>query len=96
MPLTRRDFLERSTALAAAGFVPRLPEDFGQALAQTDRPATPIPEFRGRPLVVSSSNGFKGVKVAYDQMLTGTDPLGPASSAAGMFPIVTSHTSRSI
>jgi N4-(beta-N-acetylglucosaminyl)-L-asparaginase len=84
VPLSRRDFLERSAALAAAGFVPRLPEDFGQALSQTAGPATQRPGFRGRPLVVSSSNGIKGVKVAYDKMLTGEDPLDAAIAGVNL------------
>ena len=84
MPVSRRDFLERSAALAAAGFVPRLPEDFGEALGQTAGPATPRPGFRGRPLVVSSSNGIKGVKVAYDKMLTGEDPLDAAIAGVNL------------
>ena len=75
MPLSRRDFLERSAALAAAGFVPRAPSDFGHESSQLLAPAARIPGFRGRPLVVSSSNGIKGVKVAYDKMLAGEDPL---------------------
>jgi N4-(beta-N-acetylglucosaminyl)-L-asparaginase len=66
--LSRRDFAAQAALLAAAGFVPRqgLP-----ALAPT-----PLPRgFRGRPVVVSSANGLRGVKVAYDQIVAGADPL---------------------
>jgi N4-(beta-N-acetylglucosaminyl)-L-asparaginase len=69
MPLSRRDFLERSAAVAAAGFVPRLPSP--ELFAD---PAPP-PGFRARPCVVSSSNGIRGVKVAYDKIVAGEDPL---------------------
>jgi len=82
--LSRRDFFERSAALAAAGFVPRLPEDVGEALGQTAGPATQRPGFRGRPLVVSSSNGIRGVQVAYDKMLTGADPLDAAIAGVNL------------
>jgi len=74
MPLSRRDFLERSALLSAAGFVPRLPADL-----MGEPAAHPAPGgFRGRPCVVSSSNGIRGVKVAYDKMLAGEDPLDAA------------------
>jgi N4-(beta-N-acetylglucosaminyl)-L-asparaginase len=75
---SRRDFLERSAALAAAGFVPRLPEEVLFPSREAGTPPSTAPAFRGRPLVVSSSNGLKGVKVAYDKMLTGEDPLDAA------------------
>ena len=84
MPLSRRDFLERSAALAAAGFVPRLPDTVGHEVGQSFALAAPIPGFRGRPLVVSSSNGIKGVKVAYDKMLTGEDPLDAAIAGVNL------------
>ena len=68
MSVTRRDFVERAALLAAAGFVPRQP------LAAL--PPTPPPVgFRGRPVVVASANGLRGVKTAYDQIVAGTDPL---------------------
>ena len=75
MSITRRDFLERSAALTAAGFLPRVPSP--EELAALDAPLSPVtpPNFRARPVVVSSSNGLRGVKVAYDKMGTGEDPL---------------------
>ncbi len=77
MALSRRVFLERSAALAAAGFMPRLlsAEEF-RAL---DAPVSAAPgTFRGRPMVVASANGIRGVKVAYDMILKGADPLDAA------------------
>jgi len=78
MSFSRRDFLERSAALAAAGFIPRLLS--AEELAALD--ATPAPAahatFRGRPLVVASANGIRGVKVAYDRITKGEDPLDAA------------------
>jgi N4-(beta-N-acetylglucosaminyl)-L-asparaginase len=78
MPLTRRDFIERSSALAAAGFLPRLPEHlFDPAGEPLGAPGT-TPGFRARPCVVSSANGIRGVKVAYDKIVAGEDPLDAA------------------
>jgi N4-(beta-N-acetylglucosaminyl)-L-asparaginase len=77
MPLSRREFVERSTALAAAGFLPRLPDDF-RAGAEPLPALGTTPGFRARPCVVASSNGLRGVKVAYDKMVAGEDPLDAA------------------
>ena len=58
MPISRRDFLERSAALTAAGFLPRVPSP--EELAALDAPAAPTTStFRARPVVVSSSNGIR-------------------------------------
>ncbi len=81
MSLNRRDFLERSAVLAAAGFVPRSAVDFGAVGTELPVASSPLaasPAFRGRPLVVSSSNGIRGVKVAFDRMVRGEDPLDAA------------------
>ena len=82
MSVSRRDFLERSAALAAAGFLPR---ESTPELGQLPRSglfdvghATSPSTFRGRPIVVSSANGIRGVKVAYEQLLKGGDPLDAA------------------
>jgi N4-(beta-N-acetylglucosaminyl)-L-asparaginase len=76
VPLSRREFLERSAALSAAGFLPRLPlrEEFGTATASAAIPGAGT-AFRARPTVVSSANGIRGVKVAYDKIIGGEDPL---------------------
>ena len=69
MSSSRRDFLQTAGALAAAGFLPRsLP-------ALPVAPVAPAPGFRGRPCVVASANGLRGVKVAYDRIIAGEDPL---------------------
>jgi len=78
--VSRRDFLERSAALAAAGFVPRLatPEAGAAPTSASTLTAPPSGSFRGRPIVISSANGIRGVKVAYDQLVKGGDPLDAA------------------
>lgn len=71
---TRRDFLTASAALGAAGLLPR-------SLAATDAPTADasLPGLaqgtRARPVVVSSANGIRGVKVAYDKIVAGEDTL---------------------
>lgn len=77
MSLSRRTFLERSAAVAAAGFIPRLAEAESSPLAAGSTPMGGVP-FRARPAVVSSANGIRGVKVAYDRMARGEDPLDAA------------------
>lgn len=74
MPLSRREFLERSALLSAAGFVPRIPSE----VLEEPLAAPAAAGFQGRAVVVSSSNGLRGVKVAYDRMLQGEDPLDAA------------------
>lgn len=63
----RRDFLVSSAAAAAA-----LSLKPGAAQA-----ATPAPSLTAasRPVVIASSNGIRGVKVAYDQIVKGADTL---------------------
>lgn len=77
MSVSRREFLEKSTALAAAGFIPRSADAW---LAQQMQAAAnpPNPVFRARPVVVSSANGIRGVKVAWDRIVAGSDPLDAA------------------
>ncbi|MCX5762814.1 MAG: N(4)-(beta-N-acetylglucosaminyl)-L-asparaginase, partial [Gemmatimonadetes bacterium] len=71
--LNRRDFLERSALLSALGFLPRSisAEEYEADVARTVLPA----HFRARPCVVSSANGIKGVKLAYDRIGSGEDAL---------------------
>ena len=75
MPLSRREFLERSAALSAAGFLPRV--DFLESgePGMASMGVAPAPAFRVRPTIVSSANGLRGVKVAYDKLGQGEDPL---------------------
>ncbi len=72
--LDRRAFLEKSALLSALGFLPRAvrAEEYELDVARTALGAGP---FRGRPCVVSSANGIKGVKLAYDRITGGTDTL---------------------
>ncbi|MDH5235010.1 MAG: N(4)-(beta-N-acetylglucosaminyl)-L-asparaginase [Gemmatimonadota bacterium] len=65
---TRRDFL--STA-AAAGAASLLPRDAAAAPAALPSAGTR----RARPVVVGSSNGIRGVKLAYDRIAAGDDTL---------------------
>ncbi|MBX9928889.1 MAG: N(4)-(beta-N-acetylglucosaminyl)-L-asparaginase [Gemmatimonadaceae bacterium] len=67
MTLDRRTFLEKTAAVAAAGFLPRSAFPDARAWA-------PLPR-AGRVCVVASSNGLRGVKLAYDRILAGTDTL---------------------
>jgi len=71
--LDRRAFLEKSAVLSALGFLPRAltAEEYERDVARTPT----LADFRGKTCVVSSSNGIKGVKIAYDKITAGTDPL---------------------
>ncbi|MDX2183664.1 MAG: N(4)-(beta-N-acetylglucosaminyl)-L-asparaginase [Gemmatimonadaceae bacterium] len=66
MPITRRDFLGGTAATLATA-----------ALARPAEALAPLaPTFSaGRPVVVSSANGLRGVAKAYAQITAGTDPL---------------------
>ncbi|HEY3288389.1 MAG TPA: N(4)-(beta-N-acetylglucosaminyl)-L-asparaginase [Gemmatimonadaceae bacterium] len=73
--IDRRAFLEKSALLSALGFLPRV-----LSAAEYERDVMgagfgTTPNFRGRPCVVSSANGIKGVKLAYDRITGGTDAL---------------------
>lgn len=62
---TRRDFIATSTAaLAAANLPPQ------------SQPAVPrASQARSRPTVIASGNGLRGVKLAYDRIVAGSDTL---------------------
>jgi hypothetical protein len=80
MPLSRRDFLGAS-ALGAAGLV--LPHRAGASPVSglLDRAGLAPAEMAmaGRPAVIASANGLRGVRVAYDMMAQhGADPLDAA------------------
>ena len=71
MSVSRRDFLATSATTAAA-----------LAVSASRGDALPSPVSRlapggaaSRPVVLASSNGIRGVKVAYDQIVAGTDTL---------------------
>lgn len=67
MSSTRREFLASSAAALTAASLAAP----SSAHATTGTPAA----FRARPTVISSANGIRGVKVAYDQIVAGGDPL---------------------
>ena len=78
MPISRRDFIGAS-AITAAGLA--LPRRAGATpfIHVADRTA-PLPvAFTGRPAVITSDNGLRGAKVAYDMMTRQhADPLDAA------------------
>jgi len=69
---TRRDFLASSAAAAAA--LAARPVDADAALAAVT-PASTGGAAATRPVVISSANGLRGVKVAHDRIVAGTDTL---------------------
>ncbi len=77
---SRRDFLEKSAMLAALGFAPRaISFEEWEVERERSRVAAPT-NFRGRPCVVGSGNGFHtdrpaGIKIAYDKIVKGEDTL---------------------
>lgn len=75
MSFSRRTFLERTASLAAAGFIPRILSAEELDALEFGATQSAGAAFRGRPLVVSSANGIRGVKVAYDMIMKGEDPL---------------------
>jgi N4-(beta-N-acetylglucosaminyl)-L-asparaginase len=82
MSITRRDFLSTS-ATTAAGLAlgaPAAAETTLRALAEPGAPTAV--RSAGRPVVISAANGLttdpngkKGIKVAYDMLVNGADPL---------------------
>lgn len=80
MTTTRRDFFEKSAALAALGFLPRQIsyEEWLEEREHSRRAASR--HFAGTVCVISSANGFhtdrpSGVKIAYDKIVAGQDTL---------------------
>jgi N4-(beta-N-acetylglucosaminyl)-L-asparaginase len=80
MTVSRRDFLGAGAAAAAGLALPNIAEAMPNVVAR-DRSA-PGASFAGRPVIISAANGFdkdpsgkQGIKVAYDMMTTGADPL---------------------
>lgn len=81
MSVSRRDFLGAGAAAAAGLTIPRLAGAM-PAITVRDR-AAPLPgRAAGRPIVISAANGLtrddngkQGIKVAYDMVVGGADPL---------------------
>ena len=77
MSISRRDFLGAS-AIGAAGLILDRTADAMPALGAAGARA-PVTAASGRPVVVASGNGIRGVKLAYDRMVNdGADPLDAA------------------
>jgi N4-(beta-N-acetylglucosaminyl)-L-asparaginase len=81
MTVSRRDFLGAGAAAAAGLALPNLAEAMPSIVVR-DRSAPPSQAFAGRPVIISAANGFdkdpsgkQGIKVAYDMMTGGADPL---------------------
>ena len=80
MTVSRRDFLGAGAAAAAGLALPNIAEAMPSIVVR-DRSA-PDASFAGRPVIISAANGFdkdpsgkQGIKVAYDMMTSGADPL---------------------
>ena len=77
MSISRRDFIGAGAVTAAGLVLPRgasalqLPSSLAEA-------TTPTILSAGRPAVIASANGIKGVKIAYDMITGGGDPLDAA------------------
>ena len=78
MSINRRDFIGAS-ALTAAGLVLPRRADASPFVNVADRSEALRDVAASRPMVISSLNGLRGVKVCYDKMTTeGADPLDAA------------------
>jgi N4-(beta-N-acetylglucosaminyl)-L-asparaginase len=80
---TRRDFLSTSAAAAAGLVLPRRTEpSFVRVVERAE--LQPPASTAGRPAVIASDNAIRGVKVAYDRLVGGADPLDAAIAAANL------------
>src|SRR5215475_10655022 len=80
MTVSRRDFLGAGAAAAAGLALPNVTQAMPRILVR-DR-STPPESFQGRPVIISAANGHdkdpsgkQGIKVAWDMMTGGADPL---------------------
>jgi N4-(beta-N-acetylglucosaminyl)-L-asparaginase len=81
MTVSRRDFLGAGAAAAAGLALPNIAEAMPR-IAVRDRSAPTPASFAGRPVIISAANGHdkdssgkQGIKVAWDMMTGGADPL---------------------
>jgi N4-(beta-N-acetylglucosaminyl)-L-asparaginase len=80
---TRRDFLSTGAAAAAGIMLPRRSEP--GFVRVVDRAELRSPAMAaGRPAVIASDNALRGVKVAYDRLVAGDEPLDAAIAAANI------------
>ena len=77
MSLSRREFLGASAITAAGLALPRA-ADAESFVRVAERARQESRSFAGRPVVVASDNGIRGVKVAFDRIVAGRDPLDAA------------------
>jgi N4-(beta-N-acetylglucosaminyl)-L-asparaginase len=83
MTTSRRDFLTTGAAAAAGLVLPRRSESSFVRVEERSAPP-PSSAFAGRPAVVASDNAIRGVKVTYDRLVAGADPLDAAIAAANI------------
>ena len=83
MPPSRRDFISTGAAAAAGLVLPRRAEPAFVRVVERAELRPPLPA-AGRPAVIASDNALRGVKVAYDRLLGGADPLDAAIAAANI------------
>lgn len=81
MSVTRRDFLGAGAAAAAGLTLPRLASAM-PVITVRERGERPGAAAAGRPVIISAANGYtkddsgkQGIKVAYDMLVGGSDPL---------------------
>jgi N4-(beta-N-acetylglucosaminyl)-L-asparaginase len=81
MSVSRRDFLGAGAAAAAGLALPQIASAL-PVITVRDRSAVVSRTFAGRPVVISAANGHdvdpngkQGIKVAYDMIVAGRDPL---------------------
>lgn len=85
MSPTRRDFIGAGAAAAAGLALPKLSNAL-PVITVRDRSASALKAFAGRPVVISSANGFRSkhadgrsaIQVAYDMVSRGADVLDAA------------------
>jgi len=81
MTVSRRDFLGAGAAAAAGLAIPGIAEAMPSIVIR-DRAESATRSFAGRPVIISAANGYdkdpsgkQGIKVAWDMMTGGADPL---------------------
>ena len=81
MPISRRDFIGAGAAAAAGVTLPKIAGAM-PVITVRERSEPVVGAFAGRPVIVSAANGFdkdssgkQGIRVAYDMLSRGSDPL---------------------
>ena len=83
MTPSRRDFITTGAAAAAGLVLPhRAAPTFVRVVERAE--LRPPLDAAGRPAVVGSDNALRGVKVAYDRLVGGADPLDAAIAAVNI------------